>query len=227
MPASTHSHGMSGVPGERSGPGYAERGRRRKALESPLHLPVHPPPVGPRREGRGRARLILNRRPALVRQRPGADLCPVREEALFHMASLPSPPASSLQPLAVSPFRRAVSGPGLSEAYYHPPGFPTSQSAPTGGKGGRGGGGASPAPSLSRAPGCVNLPPGPGVSRGMRSGRQAPSLHSSGCGQPRLRALAGGVGRLLSWGVVRVQARPYCKAIAGRLQHTAHLQTSM
>lgn len=80
-------------------------------MEKPFESP--PPPsctlaaAGPRLEGRGRAGLILNRRPALVCLRPGADLSTVPGEALFQTASPTSHPARGVQPPAGSLFRRA------------------------------------------------------------------------------------------------------------------------
>lgn len=80
-------------------------------MEKPFESP--PPPsrtlaaAGQQLEGRGRARLILNLRPAPVCLRPGTDSCTVPGKAPFQMAGPTSPPARGAQPPAGSPFRRA------------------------------------------------------------------------------------------------------------------------
>lgn len=80
-------------------------------MEKPFESPPPPPrtraAAGQQLEGRGRAGLILNRRPTLVCLRPGTDSRTIPGEALFQMAGPTSSPAGRAQPPAGSPFRRA------------------------------------------------------------------------------------------------------------------------
>lgn len=79
-------------------------------MEKPFESP--PPPsltrsaAGGQLEVGRRARLILNRWPALVCLHPGTDSCTVPGKALFQMAGPNSPPARFTRPPAGSPFRR-------------------------------------------------------------------------------------------------------------------------
>ncbi|KAK2085249.1 hypothetical protein P7K49_036549 [Saguinus oedipus] len=68
-----------------------------KPFESPLPLPIprHSPPIGRLLEVRGRARLILNRRPALLCRRPEADLCTDSGRRNTTTPRLPASPAAS------------------------------------------------------------------------------------------------------------------------------------
>lgn len=76
------------------------------------------------------------------------------------------------------------------------------------------------------ARGCVNMALSPGVSPGMCPRLQASKLHSSRCSQPCLQVQSGGGRRNLAWGVASGQAEPQLfKTTAGRMQHTAHLQS--
>lgn len=171
-----------------------------KPFESPPPLPRTPAAGGPRLEGRGRARLILNLRPALVCPRPKADFAQYgRGPFPDGRPDLPSQPTDPLR----QPFRRAVSGPKLREAHFHPLGFPASGLVPSSGE--RRG---SWWGCLSWTSSCANMPLGPGSPLECALGARPPGLHSRSCSQPRLQAPAGGVGRLSAWGVAHVPAEP-------------------
>lgn len=156
-----------------------------KPFESPPPPSRTPAAAGPRLEGRGRAGLILNRQPALVCLRPGADSCTVLGEALFQMVGPTSPPAPCAQPPAGSAFRRAgFPDQDSGRRTTTPPSPRQPVHIEWCGKERELAGLASPAPSLSWGASCANLAPRPGVSPGMCPG--PPACIPRSAGRPRL-----------------------------------------
>lgn len=175
---------MRGVPGKRSGPAYAER-RRLHGWKSPLShrsrphprtLAAHRPAPGSEREGRA------NFKPPAC-----PTLLPPRSRLVHSAERGPFPdgqPTSSPLPLAaVSPPQAALSGtlfPGQDFGRHTTTPTGSTPARPprllgkrTAGEERESGWVPSPAPSLSWAPSCVNLPLGPRVSPGMCPGPPA------------------------------------------------------
>ena len=120
-------HGVRGVPGKRPGPGHAEsqwlHWWKSPLSHGPHHPVLQPPPTHARREGASPA----NFKP------PACPSLPAYQSRLAHSAGRgPFPDGWPYLPsgsLSSAPRRQPfpalwVSGPGLWEVRYHPPGFP-------------------------------------------------------------------------------------------------------
>lgn len=200
-----------------------------KPFESPPPPSRTPAAAGPLLEGRGRAGLILNRQPALVCLRPGADSCTVLGEALFQMVGPTSPPAPCAQPPAGSAFRRAgFPDQDSGRCTTTPQGSPPASTHRVVRKKRELAGVPSPAPSLSWGASYANLPPRPGVSPGMCPGRRAPSLHSSLCRPAPPLSAGGRVSEIIGGGSGACPGRaPASRPRLEGCKYTAHFSVLM